>query len=69
MTPKTSILAVVAAALLAGAGFGLYQLGLQLGLNAAPTRPLHLPPPQQVPTRKAASLPAKPPPAGTSKPA
>jgi len=34
MTSKTSLLAVVAAALLAGAGFGLYQLGLQRGANA-----------------------------------
>ena len=36
MTPKTSILAAVAATLLAGAGYGLYQLGLQRGAPTAP---------------------------------
>ena len=37
MTPKTLILTAVAATLLAGAGYGLYQLGLQRGATAAPT--------------------------------
>ncbi len=37
MTPKTLILTAVAATLLVGAGYGLYQLGLQRGATAAPT--------------------------------